>query len=353
MDFKTTAINVLLLVAMAIPGFLLMKAKVVKPKGIAYFSAVLLYVSQPFLSLRSFLKVGYDLTLLKNLGIVFAFSMLAQLLIFVTLWLILRKWFDKPEETQMLIDNGFLYGNSLTNEPELLDRIRFTKRGRAYRAMILTSTFGNVGFFGVPVLEFMFPDYPEAIAYSAVFIVSMNLMCWTIGSYVLTGDKKYVKFKKAILNPQTLILFLALPLFFGGVTMNSLPDALQKVINLFADMTAPLCMLILGMRFALAPVVELFTDWKYYVSTLVKNLLFPMLSIAVLLPFAVYKLLDPMVYVTLVVLSGMPSASINLNLAELYGADQKTAANTILLSTFFCILTIPIAMELARISIGM
>ena len=43
MDFSTTAINVLLLVAMAIPGFILMKAKVVKPSSIAYFSAVLLY----------------------------------------------------------------------------------------------------------------------------------------------------------------------------------------------------------------------------------------------------------------------------------------------------------------------
>ncbi len=345
MDFTTTAINVLLLVAMSIPGFLLMKAKVVKPKGIAYFSAVLLYVCQPFLSLRSFLQVQYDLSLLKNLGIVFLFSLLAQLFVLGIMWLILRKWFDKPDETATLIKDGYLFGNVYTNEPMLLDKINFTKRGRAYRVMVLTATFGNVGFFGVPVLQFLFPSNPETIAYSAVFIVSMNLMCWTIGSYILTGDKKYVKVKKAILNPQTLILLLALPLFFSRVTMSAMPVAFQKVINFFADMTAPMCMLILGMRFALAPMIELFKDWKVYVATLVKIMIFPLLTFAVLLPFK----LEPTLFTTLVILSGMPCASINLNLAELYGSDQKTAANSILLSTFFCIITIPIMMAISQL----
>ena len=63
----------------------------------------------------------------------------------------------------------------------------------------------------------------------------------------------------------------------------------------------------------------------------------------VLLPF---KSMDEMMKISLVILSGMPSASINLNLAELYGADQKTAANNILLSTLLSILTIPLIMLL-------
>lgn len=196
MDFSTTAINVLLLVAMAIPGFILMKAKVVKPSSIAYFSAVLLYVCQPFLSLRSFLQVKFTPELAVNLAIVFGVSMLVQGALFCVLWLILCKKFDKPEDTAMLIDNGYIGGHTLTYEPDLNALITSTVRGRAYRVMVLAATFGNVGFFGVPVLQMLFPLNPEAIAYSAVYIVSMNLMCWTIGSYVLTGDKKYIKLKK-------------------------------------------------------------------------------------------------------------------------------------------------------------
>ncbi|MEG1663551.1 MAG: hypothetical protein RR338_06145, partial [Clostridia bacterium] len=119
MNFSTTAINVLLLVAMAIPGFLLMKSKVVKPSAIAYFAAVLLYVCQPFLSLRSFLRVEYSTELLKNLGIVFVFSLLAQLLLFFVMWLILHKKFDKFDDTKMLIENGYIGGNTFTKEPAL------------------------------------------------------------------------------------------------------------------------------------------------------------------------------------------------------------------------------------------
>ena len=53
-----------------------------------------------------------------------------------------------------------------------------------------------------------------------------------------------------------------------------------------------------------------------------------------------------MMKIALVILSGMPSASINLNLAEIYGADQKTAANNILLSTLLSIVTIPVLLLL-------
>ena len=107
-------------------------------------------------------------------------------------------------------------------------------------------------------------------------------------------------------------------------------------------MTALMCMIILGMSFTVAPVKELFTDWRVYVSTAIKILIFPLAVYLVLLPFD----MNEMMRTALVILSGMPSASINLNLAELYGAGQKTAANNILLSTLLCIITIPVLMLL-------
>ena len=55
MNFSTTALSVLLLIAMAVPGYLLVKTKMLPEKAITYLSVLLLYVSQPFLSIRSFL----------------------------------------------------------------------------------------------------------------------------------------------------------------------------------------------------------------------------------------------------------------------------------------------------------
>lgn len=342
MQFLTTALSVLILIAMAVPGYLLIKTKMLPEKAITYLSVLLLYVSQPFLSIRSFLEVSYTPRLAVNLAIVFGVSMLAQGVIFGVMWLILRRRFDDPESTAALIRDGFIGGDSFTREPALNAAIKRSVAGRANRAMVLASAFGNVGFFGVPVLQFLFPEAHEAIAYSAVFIVSLNLMSWTVGSYVLTGDKIHVSLKRALINPQTVTLVISLPLFFAGVSAGDLPDAVNTVIGYLADMTAPLCMLILGMRFALAPLAELFTDARVYISAVVKTLVFPLLVYLVLLPFR----MDEMLRVALVLLSGMPAATINLNLAELYGADQKSAANSILVSTVLSILTIPLLMLL-------
>lgn len=342
MGFSTTAVSVLLLVAMAVPGYLLIKSKMLPQKAITYLSVLLLYVSQPFLSIRSFLEVSYTSQLAVNLAIVFGVSLAGQAVIFGVMWLVLRRRFDDPQQTAELIRDGFIGGDSYTAEPALKAAVARSVSGRANRAMVLASAFGNVGFFGVPVLQFLFPDAHDAIAYSAVFIVTLNLMSWTVGSYLLTGDKKHVSLKRALINPQTVTLVISLPLFFAGVSAGDLPDTINTVIDYLADMTAPLCMIILGMRFALAPVVQLFTDFRVYVASFIKTLVFPLLVYVVLMPFQ----MEEMLRVSLVLLSGMPAATINLNLAELYGADQKTAANSILMSTVLSIVTIPLLMLL-------
>ncbi len=342
MNFSTTALSVLLLIAMAVPGYLLVKTKMLPEKAITYLSVLLLYVSQPFLSIRSFLEVSYTPQLAINLAVVFGVSMLAQGVIFGAVWLILRRRFDDPAQSAALIGEGYIGGNSYTNEPALVAEIDRCVKGRANRAVVLASAFGNVGFFGVPVLQFLFPDAHDAIAYSAVFIVSLNLMSWTVGSYVLTGDKKHVSLKRALVNPQTVTLVISLPLFFAGVSESDLPETVNTIIGYLADMTAPLCMIILGMRFALAPLVQLFKDYRVYIASFVKILVFPLMVYLVLMPFE----MDEMLRVSLVLLSGMPAATINLNLAELYGADQTTAANSILMSTVLSIITIPVLMLL-------
>lgn len=342
MNFSTTALSVLLLIAMAVPGYLLVKTKMLPEKAITYLSVLLLYVSQPFLSIRSFLEVSYTPQLAINLAVVFGVSMLAQGVIFGVVWLILRRRFDDPAQSAALIAEGYIGGNSYTSEPALVAEIDRCVKGRANRAVVLASAFGNVGFFGVPVLQFLFPDAHDAIAYSAVFIVSLNLMSWTVGSYVLTGDKKHVSLKRALVNPQTVTLVISLPLFFAGVSESDLPETVNTIIGYLADMTAPLCMIILGMRFALAPLVQLFKDYRVYIASFVKILVFPLMVYLVLMPFE----MDEMLRVSLVLLSGMPAATINLNLAELYGADQTTAANSILMSTVLSIVTIPVLMLL-------
>lgn len=301
MQFGETAVNVLIMLAYAVPGYLLVKTKAVKQEAIPAFAKVLLYVCQPCLSIYSFQKVTYSAALVRNMGIFVGINLAIMLLILFGLYFLLRKKYDD----------------------------------KRYRVCTVAACLGNVGFLGVPLLEALLPQYPEAVAYSAVFIVTMNVLSWTVGSAVLTGEKKYISLKKVILNPPVLTLFISLPLFF---TKTALPEVLFSGVSLLGKMTTPLCMLIVGMRFATASPKELFTDWRLYATAVVKLVTMPLIAFL----FTHWLPIDYSLKATMFILCCCPTASVVLNLAEIYSSGQKTAANLVLTSTLFSMATIPL-----------
>lgn len=351
MEFTESALNVLLLLAMAVPGFILIKVKAIKEDAIKYFSIMLLYVNQSFLSLNSFLQIQYSKDLAINIGYAFIIAFVVQLVAFCALWVALKKWFDKPNRTNELLNAGYvgrwkpLFPSTVTGIDESLNlELSFTNRGRAYRVLVLNSTFGNAGFFGIPLLQLMFGIDTTYVAYAAVYIVAMNLICWTLGAYVVTGNKKYISIRKALINPQTITLCIALPLFFCGITIHDLPVRLSKIITYLSDMTAPMCMIIVGMRLGAAKLKSTLLDYRAYLAMIFKNLIFPLFVFLVLLPFR--KILDQSVIFALVLLSAMPTATMGHSFAEIYNGDKETSVDILLFSTLFSIITIPLIMLL-------
>ena len=77
--------------AYAVPGFILIKVKAVKSDHIASFSKLLMFVSQPALTLYSFNKANYTKDLGINLLIFLGIITLAQLLFIAVFYLIFRK----------------------------------------------------------------------------------------------------------------------------------------------------------------------------------------------------------------------------------------------------------------------
>ena len=306
MSFQITVLNVLMLVALCIPGFLLVKAKLLKEEHIAGFAMVLLYVCSPALSLYSFQQADCSRQMLINLGILLLSVTLFQLLVMGVAYILFHKKF---------------------------------KEDGAARVATVASAFGNVGFFGVPVLQMLLPDHPEAVIYSAVFIVSMNLMGWTLGMYMLSADKKHITAKNVFINPTTVGLLIALPLFF---TNTKLPDALMTWVTLFGKMATPLAMTILGMRMAYVTLKDLTGDYRQLVAVFLKLVFFPLIVFGVLYAIP----MDATLKVTIFILSGMPPAAITLNYAELTGVAPKTAANIIISGSLACVVTLPLLLLL-------
>lgn len=303
MSFTITLTAVAIMLIYAVPGFIFVKTKQIQPTAIPAFAKVLMYLCQPCLTIYSFGKAEYHPDLLKDIAIVFFLSIFLQIFMLLFFYYIFRK----------------------------------KKSIVKYRVCTIATTLGNCAFMGVPLLEAIMPDYPEAIIMSVAYCAGMNLLGWTIVSAIITNDKKYISLKKAILNPAILSLLVAVPIF---VTNTKLPSQVDNMVTLLGKMTTPLCMLIMGMRLATMKIKPLFTDLLQYITVIIKQIMMPLLGYGLICLFPVSMDLKR----TMFILCATPIASVVLNFSEMLGEGQETAANLVLLGTLSSILTIPLMM---------
>lgn len=300
--FLTTLLTVGIVMIYAVIGFCIIKFKLIKKESIPDFAKFLMYICQPMLLVYSFNQADFSTSLGKTLLISF--------LVITGLFVIFLLFFF------------------------LLFRKKY-KEEVAYRIYTIASCFGNVGFLGVPILEAVLPGNTIALAISSVFLVVMNEIGWTIGSMIMSLDKKYLSLKMIFFNPSMIGIYIALPLFF---TCTKIPSELDTVVTILAKMTTPLCMLILGMRLATSSFKVVFGNYKTYIFVFVKQIIMPILMFLIIW----WMPLDLAVKQTLVILASAPIASVVLNFSEMVKKGQEDAASLVLLGTILCILTMPL-----------
>ena len=92
LSFLKVLVNVGVLIALCIPGYVLRKLGKIKEGTVSSLVAVLIFVCQPLLSVTSFQQVQYSPSLLANMGIVFAGSLGIQLIVFIAVKLIYSRF---------------------------------------------------------------------------------------------------------------------------------------------------------------------------------------------------------------------------------------------------------------------
>ena len=302
-NFLITLATVAMLFAFAIPGFILVKTRLIKEESISAFAFVLMYVCQPCLTIYSFDQADFTKETLTHMGIVFAIVFTLMVIFLTIFYFIMRKRFDN-----------------------IMNRL-----------YIICTCFGNVAFFGNPLLHSIFGT-DSLYIYSTVFFIAMNIIGWTIGCYLITQDKKFISIKKVVLNPAVLSLIVALPLFFCKVKLASINYRVEEFVMILAKMTTPLCMLIIGMRLGTMEIKPIFTNYKNYIFCGVKQILFPLACL-----LTVYFLpIDPTIKQAVFILCAAPCAVIIQTFAEMLGQGQKESVNMVLLSTMTCIVTLPL-----------
>ena len=309
--FSVTFSNVLLTLMYLIPGYLLRKAGKVRPEHMGSVSAILLYICGPCMFLNSLTQMEPSRELSLRMLQFFLVTLVIQLLFLAVLFLILGK-----------------------RRQEFSNRI-----------MSLAMVMGNVGFFGLPIVQAVFPDAPEAAAYSCIICASMNILAWTVVVFFLTGDRKYISLKAAVVNPTVLSVALGMALY-ALRAREWMPELLQGGIRTVGSISTPLCMFILGIRLSTMGVKELFTQRTVWLAVVGKLIIFPLFSYALVLPIP----FSPVFKASILILCATPCASIILNLAEIHHTGEGLAANCALLSTLLSVITIPLLSLLLSVS---
>ena len=178
-SFSITFSNVLLMLLYLLPGFLFCKTKKIQPDHLSSVSVILLYICGFALYVNALYGLKPSPELFAKMGLFLLISLACETAVMLLILL-------------------------------LLGRNRRKEFG--LRMLSIAAVMGNVGFFGMPVVRALFPEAPEAAVYSSMFNAALNILAWTVGVFTLTGEKKYISLKSALLNPSMLACFTGLVL---------------------------------------------------------------------------------------------------------------------------------------------
>lgn len=304
MTFLITLGAVAVLLLMALVGFLLAKGKVLSENATADISKILIFVSQPALAIYTFMSTEYSPSKLVDIGIFALLVLLIHVIIMGGSYFVLRKKCKDP----------------------------------IYRIMTIATTMSNCAFFGIPILEALYPGQSDdLIIYTVVYAVVMNIIGWTIGSAIISQNVKYISVKKLLTNPALIGAAVALVLFVTETPITE-AETLFSIITATAKMSTPLSMMAMGIRLAGMSFKHVFGDYRIYLTIAVKQFVMPLVAFLIVWIFKI----DVWLARSFFIISACPAASVVLNYSEIVGAGQREAASMVLLSTMLSIGTLPI-----------
>ena len=317
-SFFDVFITVLFLLLLTIPGFILAKLKMLPKSASETLSVIVLYGCQPILVFTSFQGCEFSAEIAINMLIVAGLALLAHLLMFAVGKIVFLKW----------------------------------KKDDKVKTVKYLSAFSNCAFMGLPFLQSLFKDpalQSELVIYCAVVLAVFNILTWTFGVYIMTGDKNQISAKKVLLNPVIIAVAISLVVFFvtqkplvkfaaEGTALHTVLEKLMGSLNYISNIVTPLSMFVIGIRLSNISVGQLLTDKWAYITTFMKLIVMAFLSIFLV----AFLPISATIKYTIFFLLAMPSAASGAMMAVKFGKDGDFASVCVVLSTICSIVTLPL-----------
>lgn len=297
--------NVIVFVLLAVPGYLLVKTKILKGKESAALSKMLTYVGMPFLILSSTLNVTFNGEFTKSIILVGVIGILFTVATFFLSAFLVKKGDEAKKQGMM----------------------RFCM------------VFSNNGFLGIPLAKAVFGDAP-CVTYLIILNIITNVMMFTLGIYLISGDKQAISFKKAFLSPVLIAFILGIAL--NLLNVKAYVPEISTYSTHFSNIVTPISMTILGIKMAEVNFPSLFTKWQTYFVSSVKLVAFPVAGVAFMFLLKLLLNVNADMILGFFVAFAMPTAGLASTFSDQHDGDTENAVAFTLGSTIFSVATIPV-----------
>ncbi len=211
------------------------------------------------------------------------------------------------------------------------------------RILLLSSVFGNSGYFGIPVSLALLPS--QSLSFSIGYDLGATLLIWSLGPMLLANSS----FEFTGVSPwknlfNILISSPASKGLVGAVLIQWTPwsDQITSALWIPSRIVIVLALMIVGMRLGSFDSVKnpAYKSLRLLLppSLLIKLVFLPALMLSLAKTFSLSTLMCN----ALVLQAATPTAISVLLLAEANGDEQKVAASLVAWSTLIALVSVPI-----------
>jgi len=204
------------------------------------------------------------------------------------------------------------------------------------KVLRFASVFSNAGYMSLPIQSAILGN--EGVFYAAAYIAVFNIVLWTYGVFLMSGDSKNITASKLFFNPGIIGTAIGLAVFISPV---KLPQVIGTPIGYLAALNTPIPMMIIGYHLAAGGLK--FKGLNVYWSMILKLIIFPVIMFAGLYICGIHGAL----LVSLVISVAAPVAAATTMFAEKFGGDTPLSAATVSVTTLISILTMPLIIGIA------
>lgn len=207
----------------------------------------------------------------------------------------------------------------------------------------LLALIQNSGFIGIPVITSVYGK--ESMIYIIFYILMTNILLYTYGLLLVkktkqegnkdSSDKKETSQWKSLFNSGVIASLIAILIFALQL------DVAAPVVNFcnyMGNATIPLSMFIIGISIAKSNLKAIFCDLVTYKFIALRMIVIPLIAIPALKLFTI----NPVVFGVFALQLSMPVGSIIALIAKENNIDESCCTSTIVLSTLFSVVTIPL-----------